>query len=105
MSPMVYHCARGIRAFRDKQGGWTLVTRHGEFVCLRNAASLRLWDALAEPSDEDALVERLRSCFPEVPPERLRCDAQDFLRELEALGLVTVRRFGPPARTAVGGAD
>ena len=97
MSRMAYCRARGIRAFTDKEHGWTLVTREGEFVCLRNAASLTLWDALAEPSDEGALVERLRSCFPEVPPERLRRDAQDFLRELEGLGLVTARPLGPSA--------
>jgi hypothetical protein len=97
MSRTAYCRARGIRAFTDKQRGWTLVTRGGEFVCLRNAASLRLWDALAEPSDEDALVERLRSYFPEVLRERLRRDVRDFLRELEGLGLVSARPLGPSA--------
>jgi hypothetical protein len=97
MSRTTYCRARGVRAFTDKQHGWTLVTRNGEFVCLRNAASLRLWDALAEPSDEGALVERLQSCFPAVPPDRLQRDVQAFLRELEALGLVMTGPLGPPA--------
>lgn len=97
MNHIAYFRAHGIRAFQDKQRGWTLVTRGGEFMCLRNAASLRLWDALAEPSDEDSLVERLRSSFPAVPAERLRRDVRSFLRELEGCGLLAVRPPQPPA--------
>jgi len=100
-----YCRARGIRAFTDKEHGWTLVTRAGEFVCLRNAASLTLWEALAEPADEDALVEGLQSGFPAVPAERLRRDVRRFLEELQDLGLVTAQPPGQRCGTAVAGAD
>jgi len=83
-----YHRAGGIRAFPDKGGGWTLVSRRGEFLSLRNAASLCLWEVLGEGADPGELTRRLQAVFPGVPAMILRRDAARFLRDLEVHGFV-----------------
>jgi hypothetical protein len=88
MSGPRYRRAPGIRAFVGKDGGWTLVTRSGEFLRPRNAASLCLWEALSEATGPDELVRCLERLFPRVGREVLRRDALCFLRDLEALGFV-----------------
>jgi hypothetical protein len=97
MSPIGCRRARGIRAFADKNGGWTLVTPGGEFLSLRNVASLCLWESLAEASDVSALTERLQRRFPEVPAGRVREDVFGFLRDLEAHGFIEIRPARPAA--------
>jgi len=90
VSPPRFRRARGIRAFADKDGGWTLLARTGEAFALRNAASLALWEALAEGGDLETLTDRLARLFPRAERAVLRRDAARFVRSLVA------RRFAAP---------
>jgi hypothetical protein len=97
--------AAAVRAFEDKQGGWTLLTADGGAFRLANPASLCLWEALETGATRDELLARLVRRFPGVPQSRLEGDAVAFLAQLEAHGFLEVvsgqgdagrRRRGPP---------
>jgi hypothetical protein len=80
--------ARGIRAFPDKAGGWTLIGAGGEGFALRNAASVAIWESLAAGAREAKLLDQLAHRFPRVARERLARDLGTFLEKLEERGFI-----------------
>jgi hypothetical protein len=85
----IYRRCRSARAYEDKQGGWTLVTRDGVHLRLQNPASLIVWDLLAgDGATLPQMVAALASRFGSLEDLTLRCDVRRFLRQLEELGFV-----------------
>lgn len=58
----------------------------GRYHSLDPVAS-RIWEMLAEPTDEDRLVTRLLAEF-DVTPEKCRDEVRAFLAQLRARGLL-----------------
>ena len=61
-----------------------------------DAVGQRIWALLAQPLRLDALVEHLKDQF-EGDRGAIRRDVEQFLRELETDGLVTLQSADPPA--------
>ena len=61
-----------------------------------DAIGQRIWALLAQPLRLHALVEQLHDQF-EGDPGAIRLDVEQFLRELEADGLLTLEIPVPPA--------
>lgn len=61
-----------------------------------DAVGQRIWALLDQPLRLDALVEQLQDRF-EGDQGAIRRDVEQFLRELETDGLVTLQPADPPA--------
>ena len=83
---------RVLRAFRDKRGGWTLVTPAGDYLEVRNPAARCLWNILSQGATLNEMVIRLAERFPTVPQGRLRTDILEFLNQLQSRSLIASRR-------------
>jgi len=79
---------RLARAFENKRGGWTALSRAGDFLELVNPAALCIWEALAHGGSEEELAQTLRGRYPHVGMERLRRDTAAFLAVLREAGLI-----------------
>lgn len=85
---IVFHRPACLRAFRDRAGGWTVISPAGACLQLRTAPSLIVWEALEAGETVGGLRARLAERFPDVAGARLEADLRTFLRSLEANGLV-----------------
>lgn len=80
---------RLLRAFEDKQEGWTLVTDAGVFFQLSNPASVTLWEAIGgRGAMLTEIVALLAARFPQTDESVLFRDAQRFLAQLQQLDFV-----------------
>lgn len=69
-----------------EDGVMLLNVEAGRYHSLDPVAS-RIWEMLAEPTDEDSLVSRLLGEF-DVTPEQCRRDVKAFLAQLRARGML-----------------
>jgi hypothetical protein len=79
---------RLTRAFENKRGGWTALSRTGDFLELANPAALCIWEALALGGTVEELTQTLAGRYPRVGTERLRRDTVAFLTVLREAGLI-----------------
>ncbi|MBP6875396.1 MAG: PqqD family protein [Candidatus Eisenbacteria bacterium] len=80
--------APAMRAFENKRGGWTVLSRTGDALEFQGAAALHLWEALEAGARREAVIAGLAARFPAVDPLILRRDALAFLAALQEAGLV-----------------
>ncbi len=99
--------ARAARAFEDKQGGWTLVTRDGLAMRVTGLAALYAWERLRlSDCTTRELAAELAERFPGVSPERIERDLIAFHGHLLKNGFIEVRprapQLPPPRPPAAG---
>jgi len=75
--------------FEVVDGRAVLVDPSGSELITLNPVGSLIWNALAEPTDADAIATRLLPEFDDVTHEQLHADIVEFLRELGELGLLT----------------
>ncbi len=74
--------------FEVVDGRAVLVDPSGSELITLNPVGSMIWDALAEPTDVDAIADRLLPEFEDVTHEQLHGDIVAFVEELNELGLL-----------------
>jgi Coenzyme PQQ synthesis protein D (PqqD) len=74
--------------FEVVDGRAVLVDPSGSELITLNPVGSMIWEALAEPTDADAIARKLLPEFEDVTFDQLHGDVVDFLGELTELGLL-----------------
>lgn len=75
--------------FEVVDGRAVLVDPSGSELITLNPVGSMIWNALAQPTDADAIADRLLPEFEDVTREELHGDIVAFIEELSELGLLT----------------
>jgi hypothetical protein len=82
---------RAVRAFEDKEGGWTLVTSQGIAMRVMGSIAVYVWERLQGRGCAVCdLIDELAERFPGVPRERITRDLLEFTGHLLEAGFIAV---------------
>jgi hypothetical protein len=77
---------RCVRAFEDKQGGWTLVASNGEALRVVGRTAVFIWESLqGEGCVTGELLARVLERYPDTRPEVVERDFMGFIVKLEGM--------------------
>ncbi len=85
--PVRYRRAEGM-TWDDAGDRAVILDAEGSTLITLNPVGTLVWHELDEPSEATVLVERIAGRFPDVEPQQVRKDVEDFVDILVTEGLL-----------------